>query len=1132
MRALLKAIGQVGLQVVVKDESTPMDAAEGASEVKVSRNALQVRDLLRGRLPLETPVPGMLATGSYTGDAFPLSDIQYAYLIGRNPGLELGGVASCLYFELDMVKPDLAALSVALNEVVAFHPMLRAIVTEGGRQRVLPEGAPYPIAVQDGRAWDESLKHERLQAIRQEMERSLRPIDQAPSFDIRATQISDDVVRLHLYFDLMFVDIHSVRIVLKDWWRCYRQRGLDTSSSAPAFAAYLEAERSLQGQLQGQRDKQYWEYQLDNLPPAPELPLQCSPELLARPVFKRSTRTISAGIIDGLRQVARARGLTLETVFLGAYAETLRQWSKRQSFTMTLTQLGRRAHFAGIENVVGNFLQPALLAVNSTAESTFGERLAQLQTDLIVNRWHSSYSGIQVLRELTRRSHEGRAVSAPIVFSNTLTADLRDVVADIGWDEATQVYSSHQTPQVWLENQIVRVDGVLCINWNQVEGLFPEGMVDAMLDSYERLIVACATDAAVWNSVGSVVPLPSADLLERLQANHTDADVGPRLLHELVLESAARYPQAVAIVQGPRQITYGELAADAARVARRILDRAGVGPGDIVAVSLPQGPELIVAILAVLMSGAAYVAIDPSLPEQRRRSLLQRCSAKAIVTDASVFPDTDGLSQLPRIDVADRRTDAAVTEPLPSRQGLDDLAYVIFTSGSTGEPKGVMVSHRNAANTILDINRRFQVTRDDAVFSVAPAGFDLSVYDYFGLLGAGGRIVFQSRESANDPRVWAEELAANGVTIWNSVPAPVKALVDRCGPELAGTRLRLILMSGDWIPVDLPARIREVLAEVAIISLGGATEGSIWSICYPIEEVDRQWSSIPYGKPLANQRFHVLNDWLAPSPKWVIGELYIAGEGVTQGYLGDPEKTAQRFITHPVSGERLYRTGDLGRYTADGLIEILGREDSQVKINGYRVELGEVEACLLAHDSASHVVIAAPTHGKTGQRHLVAYVVPSEAYATLEHAALQERLQEAARRTLPSYMIPSYYVVLSHMPLTSNGKIDRQALPLPWADVGNEPAGAVEPANETEALLLSIWREQLQHEDFDVTDGFFDIGGDSFHAVGLLSAIRQAFSVTPSSEQDMIEGLFMNANIQALARIIGTPVKPVVGSPA
>jgi amino acid adenylation domain-containing protein len=963
MRALLKAIGKVGLHVVVKDESTLIDAAEGVSEAKVSRNALQIRDLLQGRLPLEAPVSELPGAGASTGDSFPLTDIQYAYLIGRNPGLELGGVASCLYFELDVVKPDLQALSGALNEVVKFHPMLRAIITEGGRQRVLPENASYQIAVEDSRAWDESLKCERLHATRQEMEGRLRSIDQAPSFDIRATIISDDVVRLHLYFDLMFVDIHSVRIVLKDWWRCYQQRGLEASSSAPAFAAYLEAERALQGAAQGQRDKHYWENQLGKFPPAPELPLKCAPELLARPVFKRAVRTVSAGILEGLKQVTEARGLTLETLFLGAYVETLRQWSKRQSFTMTLTQLGRRPHLGGIENVVGNFLQPALLTVNSTGDMTFGERLTQLQTDLIVSRWHSSYNGIQVLRELTRRSHEGRAFSAPIVFSNTLTADLQEVVADIGWEEATQVYSSHQTPQVWLENQILRIDGELCIVWNQVDGLFPEGMVDTMLDAYEQLISACATDATVWDSVGAVVPLPSAELLERQQANDTDADVGPRLLHELVRESASHYPQAVAIVQGARHITYGELVADAARVARRILHEVTVSPGDIVAVSLPQGPELIVGILAVLMSGAAYVAIDPSLPEQRKHSLLQRCSAKAVVGEASTLRDIDGPPPLPRIDVTDCRADPAVTEPMPSVQGLDDLAYVIFTSGSTGEPKGVMVSHRNAANTILDINRRFQVTRDDTVFSVAPAGFDLSVYDYFGLLGAGGRLVFQDRESANDPRVWVDELAAHGVTIWNSVPAPVKALVERCGPELAGTRLRLILMSGDWIPVDLPGRIRETLAEVAIISLGGATEGSIWSICHPIKEVDRQWTSIPYGKPLANQRFHVLNDWLAPSPKWVVGELYIAGEGVTQGYLGDPEKTAQRFITHPVSGERLYKTGDLGRYTADGLIEILGREDSQVKINGYRVELGEVEACLLAHDCASHVRTAKPASG-------------------------------------------------------------------------------------------------------------------------------------------------------------------------
>jgi acyl-coenzyme A synthetase/AMP-(fatty) acid ligase/acyl carrier protein len=348
----------------------------------------------------------------------------------------------------------------------------------------------------------------------------------------------------------------------------------------------------------------------------------------------------------------------------------------------------------------------------------------------------------------------------------------------------------------------------------------------------------------------------------------------------------------------------------------------------------------------------------------------------------------------------------------------------------------------------------------------------------------------------------------------------MKALVDKNAFDLVNTQLRLVLMSGDWIPVDLPGRIREILPECSVISLGGATEGSIWSIFYPIEKVDEKWSSIPYGKPLANQRFHVLNDWLSDCPKWVTGELYIAGEGVAQGYIGDLEKTQQRFFEHPETGEKLYKTGDLGKYIEDGYIEILGREDNQVKINGYRVELGEVEVCLLTHDKVSHVVVGAPVHPKTGQRHIVAWIVPVEQDSDLNHDELQEQLKTLAQNELPNYMFPTYYILLPVMPLTGNGKINHNELPSPWQNTENEERNAVEPSNDVESRLLEIWKNQLQHEDFDVSSGFFDIGGDSLHAVALIGTIREEFGISPEVEQEIVEGLFMNSNIQYFSQII------------
>ncbi|WP_205576910.1 non-ribosomal peptide synthetase [Photobacterium salinisoli] len=1078
--------------------------------------------LYRGQLPLHQPLAEQM-TADHEAHEQPLTDIQYAYLIGRNTGLELGGLSSSYYLELDVDALDEERFKYAVNQIIGRHAMLRAVAVSGGKQKIVPACSLYCIKSKDISAWETSEQDTYLTTLRQSMEKQRLTLDEAPSFEMRITRLTDKTWRLHCHFDLMFLDVISVRLVLKDIWSEYQLEGDTTPVKLPDFLNYVAAERILQGEAQGQNDQQYWLERINHLPPAPELPLNISPQQIEHPNIQRLSRLLPTQTLVSLRQVADKHGLTAEALLLGCYTEVIRQWSKRQDFTLTLTQMGRRPYEDAIDQTVGNFLQPQLLPVSCVAESTFSERMLEVQTLLYQGKLHASFNGIQVLRELTSRKQENRAISMPVVFSNTLTPELAEWVPDWRGPGSRQVYASNQTPQIWLENQITLEQQGLGIHFNYVDGLFPPNLANDMMDAYLELLNQAISDEAlseqtIWQKTGAVVNIPESDKAERRAANDTFVDINPRLLQDSLLDAAKNRPDAVAIEQGDKRLTYGELVAKSTHLAAKLRESARIEAGDIIAVSLPQGPDLIVGILGILQSGGAYVSIDPALPQQRRLQLLHRCQAKAVVTTTEIYTNPEEYQPFLRVDL-DILPDEAPLETVSPIQSADDLAYVIFTSGSTGEPKGVMISHNNAVNTLDDINRRFRVTADDAVLSIAPAGFDLSVYDYFGVLGAGGRLVFLAADAQNDPKIWCETLIHHGITIWNSVPAPVKVMVDRASDLLASSKLRLILMSGDWIPVDLPDAIRNALPDAQVISLGGATEGSIWSICYPIEHVEKDWVSIPYGKPLANQRFHVLNEWLEDCPKWGIGELYIAGEGVAQGYWADPEKTAQRFFTHPKTGERLYKTGDLGRYIQNGLIEILGREDNQVKINGYRVELGEVEFALLSLQTVNHVVIDAPAHPKSGQRQLVAYLVLHESADSFDHETVKQRCREQVQSTLPPYMVPTYFVILPYMPLTANGKIDRKALPAPWPEEHVQTADT-QPVSATEDRLLNLWRELLQHDDLDVNAGFFDVGGDSLIAVALLSTLREEFKVTAVQEQDLIEGLFMNTSIRQFAQII------------
>ncbi|MCA9542118.1 MAG: amino acid adenylation domain-containing protein, partial [Myxococcales bacterium] len=369
---------------------------------------------------------------------------------------------------------------------------------------------------------------------------------------------------------------------------------------------------------------------------------------------------------------------------------------------------------------------------------------------------------------------------------------------------------------------------------------------------------------------------------------------------------------------------------------------------------------------------------------------------------------------VPRLDV-----DALCAGAAPAAFAeLDDidpagLAYVIFTSGSTGEPKGVMIEHRAALNTVDDVVTRFGWGAGDRVFGLSRAGFDLSVQDVFGTLAVGAALVLPAPDALRDPARWAAQVEATGVTIWNTVPTLMDMLVTHA--EARGGRLdtlRLVMLSGDWIPTTLPDRVRALAPRAAVVSLGGATEAAIWSIAHPIERVEPEWTSIPYGRPLRNQRLYVLDDALALRPDHAVGEIYIAGDGLARGYIGRPDETAARFIAHPRTGERLYRTGDLGRYRVEGDIEFLGRVDFQVKIGGHRVELGEIEAALLARPGVERAVVLAVGEPR-GVRRLVAYVVasaPAEASDASDASAALRLSRPGLRRDLagaPTVELPS-----------------------------------------------------------------------------------------------------------------------------
>ncbi|MFL6289712.1 MAG: amino acid adenylation domain-containing protein, partial [Thermoanaerobaculia bacterium] len=458
--------------------------------------------------------------------------------------------------------------------------------------------------------------------------------------------------------------------------------------------------------------------------------------------------------------------------------------------------------------------------------------------------------------------------------------------------------------------------------------------------------------------------------------------------------------------------------------------------------------------------------------------------------------------------------------PVARRAGPDDLAYVIFTSGSTGTPKGVMVRHRPAVNLVRWVNGTFGVGPSDRLLFVTALSFDLSVYDLLGVLAAGGTVRIASRAESRDPQRLARILAEEGITFWDSAPAALQQLVPFFPAAASGTALRLVFLSGDWIPVSLPDRVREAFTGARVVSLGGATEATIWSNFHPVGEVDPAWKSIPYGRPIANARYHVLDPELRPCPAGVPGDLHIGGPCLSLGYAQAPDLTADRFVPDPVgpeAGARLYRTGDRARYRTGGTLEFLGRLDSQVKLRGYRIELGEIETVLAAHPGVREAV-AMVRQDTPGDQRLAAYLIPARTEVPPSLAELRAWCLER----LPDYMVPAAFVTLEQWPLSATGKLDRKALPAPFAP-RQEAVQAVAgvPRTEMERVVAAVWREVIGVAAVGMDDNFFDLGGHSL----LLARVQARLSEILGRELPMVD-LFRYPTVGSLAEALAGAAEP------
>ncbi|MBX5488032.1 MAG: amino acid adenylation domain-containing protein, partial [Mycolicibacterium hassiacum] len=1007
---------------------------------------------------------------------------------------------------------DVDSLRAALRDVVARHESLRTVfvAADGVPQQVIvpAERAEFGWQLVEATGWsDEQLEHALDEVGGHVFDLSVEIPLRATLFRLNAEEHVLAGVVHHIA-----ADGWSITPLVSDLARAYEARrqgrAPDWAPLPVQYADFTLWQREQLGELDDENSRlatelAYWRQTLAGLPERLELPTDRPYPAVAD--YRGASVAVNwpAELAHRIRALARAHNATSFMVVQAALAALLSRLSASSDVALGFAIAGRRD--PALDELVGFFVNTLVLRVEIEGDPTVTELLAHVRQRSLAAFEHQDVPFevlVDQLNPVRSRSHHP-LVQVILAWQNFTGHGGDDSLAGLSLGDL-------ELSRIPLRTRTARMDlaftlGECWTDGGELTGIvgsveyrtdvFDGATVEVLVDRLERVLTAMTADPARrLSSVDLLAPEEQILLADIGNTKVLDAPVVPTTLPELFAECVARAPEAVAMRFDGRSHTYRELDEASTRLAH-LLAGTGVGRGDCVALLFPRSDKAVTAILAVLKTGAAYLPIDPALPSARMEFMLADAAPKVAVTTGDLIGRFDGLG-LTAVDIDDPRIE---TQPVTALAGPapDDLAYLIYTSGTTGKPKGVAVAHRNAAELFKSLHLDMGIEPGQTWTQFHSLAFDFSVWEIFGALLSGGRLVVVPESATRSPAEFHDLLVHEQVTVLTQTPSAVGAL----SPE--GLESVALVVGGEACPPDVvdkwsPGR--------RMINGYGPAETTV---CITISGPLRSGESVPIGYPVTGAALFVLDEWLRLVPPGVVGELYAAGRGVTCGYIRRPGLTASRFVACPFGepGSRMYRTGDLVRWGADGQLRYLGRADEQVKIRGYRIELGDIQSALAGLDGVRQAAVIV-REDRPGDKRLVGYVTE-----TAPGAVRPSELRAALAEQLPPYMVPAAVVVLDALPLTGNGKLDRRALPAPDYREGDNYRAPSTPAEE---ILAGVYAQVLGLERVGVDDSFFDLGGDSISAMRLVAAINDAFGTQVS-----VRTVFEAPTVAQLAPRIG-----------
>ncbi|EJK6085295.1 non-ribosomal peptide synthase/polyketide synthase [Pseudomonas aeruginosa] len=1005
------------------------------------------------------------------------------------------------------------ALQGALDLLVQRHETLRTTFVEhdGAPRQVIHPTLPIaieerrpPVAGEDLKGLVETEAH--------------RPFDlqRGPLLRVLLLPLATDECVLVLTLHHIIADGWSMQVLVDELIRVYAALRHDQPPALAELPIQYADFAAWQRQWMdgGERERQlgYWVSRLGGEQPLLELPSDRPRPQQQSHRGRRIGIPLPAELAEALRRLAQAEQGTLFMLLLASFQALLHRYSGQNDIRVGVPIANRNREET--EGLIGFFVNTQVLRAELDGQLPFRELLRQVRRAVVEAQGHQDLPFEQLVDALQPERSLSHAPLFQVMYNHQRDDHRGSRFATLGELEVEDLAWDVQTAQFDLT-----LDTYESSNGLLAELTYATDLFDA--SSAERI-------AGHWlNLLQSIVARPEARIAELklldeaearadlLQWNPGPQDFTPAsCLHRLIERQAAERPRATAVVYGERALDYGELNLRANRLAHRLIE-LGVGPDVLVGLAAERSLEMIVGLLAILKAGGAYVPLDPRYPSDRLGYMIEDSGIRLLLTQRAArerLPLGEGLPCL-LLDAEHEWAGYPESDP-QSAVGVDNLAYVIYTSGSTGKPKGTLLPHGNVLRLFDATRHWFGFSADDAWSLFHSYAFDFSVWEIFGALLHGGRLVIVPHETSRSPEDFLRLLCRERVTVLNQTPSAFKQLmqVACAGQEVPPLALRHVVFGGEALEVQALRPWFERFGDRAprLVNMYGITETTVHVTYRPLSLADLDGGAAsPIGEPIPDLSWYLLDAGLNPVPRGCIGELYVGGAGLARGYLNRPELSCTRFVADPFSttGGRLYRTGDLARYRCDGVVEYVGRIDHQVKIRGFRIELGEIEARLLAQPGVAEAVVL--PHEGPGATQLVGYVVTQAAPS--DPAALRDTLRQALKASLPEHMVPAHLLFLERLPLTANGKLDRRALPAPDASRLQQDYAA--PRSELEQRLAAIWADVLKLGRVGLDDNFFELGGDSIISIQVVSRARQAgIRLAPRD-------LFLHQTIRGLAGV-------------